>query len=94
MRNDPSERELDAEVPSEAEPACVELVPTASPSHRRPHQRLARSDPGFIAHLIATAAQAPQTRQLRRGSPADAQTAYRARQVACAGKGCQTRRVV
>ena len=37
---------------------------------------MARPDPSFVAQLIATAEQAPQTRSLRRASPADAQTAY------------------
>ena len=30
----------------------------------------------FVAHLIATAGHVPQTRSLRRATPADAQTAY------------------
>ena len=39
-----------------------------------------RPDPTFVTHLIATAEHAPQTRSLRRASPADAQTAYSASQ--------------
>jgi len=37
-----------------------------------------RNDPSFITQLIATAAHVPQTRQLRRASPEDAQSSYRA----------------
>jgi hypothetical protein len=37
-----------------------------------------RGDAGFIAQLIATAAQAPQTRARRRAEPAEVLAAYRA----------------
>jgi hypothetical protein len=40
--------------------------------------RVARPDASFIAHLIATADQAPQTRELRRAAVADVEAAYRA----------------
>jgi hypothetical protein len=39
--------------------------------------RTARPDAAFIAHLIATAEQAPQTRTLRRADVADVEAAYR-----------------
>lgn len=39
---------------------------------------ITRPDPSFVAQLIATAVQAPQTRRLRRASPQDAQSSYRA----------------
>jgi hypothetical protein len=38
-----------------------------------------RSHADFIAHLIATSTQAPQTRQRRRAAPAEATEIYRAR---------------
>jgi hypothetical protein len=38
----------------------------------------ARPQSGFLAHLIATAGQFPQTRERRRADPADAIAAYRA----------------
>jgi hypothetical protein len=38
----------------------------------------ARASADFIAHLIATAAQAPQTRARRRAEPEEAVAAYRA----------------
>ena len=37
-----------------------------------------RGDAAFLAHLIATKAQAPQTRARRRASPQEAIAAYRA----------------
>ena len=40
-----------------------------------PH-RASRPDCGFIAHLIATKAQAPQTRTRRRAEPAEVISAY------------------
>ena len=54
------------------------LVPVA-PVNRdteRPHQA-SRPDCGFIAHLIATKAQAPQTRTRRRAEPAEAISVYK-----------------
>jgi hypothetical protein len=53
------------------------LVPVA-PINRdadRPHQA-SRPDCGFIAHLIAIKAQAPQTRNRRRAEPGEAISAY------------------
>ena len=62
------------------EPACVALVPVTQPSRLVAGDQAPRPDPTFVAQLIATADQAPQTRGLRRASPADAQTAYGASQ--------------
>jgi hypothetical protein len=39
-------------------------------------QGASRPDCGFIAHLIATSAQAPQTRARRRAEPGEAVSAY------------------
>lgn len=47
------------------------------PLHTEPTRRSSRPDAAFVTHLIATAAQEPQTRSLRRASPADALTRYR-----------------
>jgi hypothetical protein len=54
------------------------LVPIAPPQQKpaTPADRRAHSD--FIAHLIATAARAPQTRARRRAEPQVALAAYRA----------------
>jgi hypothetical protein len=40
--------------------------------------QMARPNASFIAHLIATAEQAPQTRAIRRAAIADVEAAYRA----------------
>jgi hypothetical protein len=77
----------------EERPACVALVPVIPRVHwsRVPDQQASRAD--FVAHLIATAEHAPQTRGLRRATPADAQTAYRARQSQAPGAG-RTRQII
>ena len=76
LDNDRSEHILDGEILDADEPACVELVPVTQTVHWSPKPTMARPDPVFVTHLIATADQAPQTRNLRRGSLEDAQTAY------------------
>lgn len=53
------------------------LVPVAAPSPHRTIYRSGHPDAAFVAHLIATADHAPQTRLLRRAAPADAVTHYR-----------------
>ena len=52
------------------------LVPLTATTHWAPKIPLPHADPSFVAHLIATAAHEPQTRGQRRGSLADAQSAY------------------
>ena len=89
-----SEQALDGEVLGADEPGCVELVPVTQSVRWVPKGPVARPDPGFVTQLIATAAQAPQTRSLRRGSLADAQTAYGARQPLRHGIGFRTRQVI
>lgn len=62
-------------------PAAVStaLVPqTRLERENVPPTRAPRNDAAFIAHLIATAEHAPQTRHLRRASPQDAMAGYRA----------------
>lgn len=91
---DRSEKVLDGEVLDADEPGCVELVPVTPSVRWIPKGPIARPDPGFVTQLIATAAQAPQTRSLRRGSLADAQTAYGAGQVRRYGLGFRTRQTI
>ncbi len=67
---------IDAEVVSAALPASVALVPVSDRVEFLPKLPLTRPDPSFVTQLIATAEQAPQTRNMRRGSCADAQAAY------------------
>ena len=67
---------LDGEFTDMAGAPCTALVPLATTTHWAPKIPLPHADPSFMAHLIATAAHEPQTRGLRRGSLADAQSAY------------------
>ncbi|MCP1837025.1 MULTISPECIES: hypothetical protein [Bradyrhizobium] len=60
----------------DAAAASTALVPLAATTHWAPKIPLPHADPSFVAHLIATAAHEPQTRGQRRGSLADAQSAY------------------
>jgi hypothetical protein len=54
------------------------LVPMAFPREKPAAPADCRANADFIAHLIATAAQAPQTRGRRRAEPQEALAAYRA----------------
>jgi hypothetical protein len=71
-----SEDIRDGEVLDADGSACVALVPLAQTVQWSRKSATARPDPSFLAHLIATAEQAPQTRSMRRGSIEDAQMAY------------------
>jgi hypothetical protein len=71
-----SETIIDAEVVGDTLPASFALVPLSARIEREPAMPRTRPDPSFVTQLIATAEQAPQTRNLRRGSYADAQAAY------------------
>ena len=87
---------LDDGALQDAAPASVALVPTVASAHQsqasiRP---LSRPSSIFVTHLIATAAQAPQTRSLRRATPADAQTAYQANRHPVADAGFRTRQII
>ena len=73
-----SEDILDGEVLDADRPACVALVPVVETVQWTRKATIARPDPTFLTHLIATADHAPQTCNLRRGSIEDAQTAYAA----------------
>jgi hypothetical protein len=54
------------------------LVPVAQTRRDRPAPSAdGRANADFVAHLIATAAQVPQTRARRRAEPQDAAAAYR-----------------
>ncbi|MBV8924939.1 MAG: hypothetical protein JOZ74_06170 [Bradyrhizobium sp.] len=60
--------------------ACVELVPVAPMLCQAPKLARSRPNASFVAQLIATAEQDPQTRQQRRAAPADALSAYSAQE--------------
>jgi hypothetical protein len=75
-------------------PACVALVPLVPNVHwsHVPDQQMSRAD--FVTQLIATAEYAPQTRSLRRATPADAQVAYSAQKRPAHGAGSRTRQII
>jgi len=76
-------------------PASVELVPLARPARGSlVAGRIIRPDPGFVAQLIATAAQVPQTRKLRRAAASDAHCAYTAHLRTAPSGSSRTRQVV
>jgi hypothetical protein len=63
--------------PAHAESPSRALTVVAAPAPREPTPQT-RGDAAFLAHLIATNVQAPQTRARRRAEPAEALAAYRA----------------
>jgi hypothetical protein len=71
-----SEQVLDGEVLPSSRTSSTDLVPVNPSMHDLPKRPLTHPDASFLAQLIATAAQAPQTCKLRRATPADAQSAY------------------
>jgi hypothetical protein len=64
------------EIEAQGQTDGVALVPTET-VQRAPRFAMVRQDASFVAQLIATAEQLPQTRHLRRAAPADALSAYR-----------------
>jgi len=87
-----TEQTLNDDVPVDAKPACVALVPfveTAQWSHSRP---LPRPNSIFVTQLIATVEQDPQT--LRRATAFDANAAYTANRLQAAGAGSRARQII
>ena len=70
------QQEIEDGVFEDVETPCVELVPVTPAVHEASKLALTRPDASFVAQLIATAEQLPQTRNLRRAEPADALSAY------------------
>ncbi|MGX9430636.1 MULTISPECIES: hypothetical protein [Bradyrhizobium] len=89
-----SRQVLDGEVLTGAATASAELVPLTESLHYVSKQPLPRPDAGFVTQLIATAALAPETRPLRRGSLADAQMAYGAHPQERRGVARRTRQII
>ena len=85
---------MDDSVLADARPPCVALVPmvTAAKWSTISGSQLSLSNSTFVAHLIATAEHVPQTRSLRRATPADAQSAYSTNQHRLQGAGIRARR--
>jgi hypothetical protein len=81
---------------ADAKPPCVELVPMVTTAKWSPisSSQLSLSNSTFVAHLIATAEHVPQTRSLRRATPADAQNAYSTNQHRLQGAGIRARQII
>ena len=81
---------------ADAKPPCAELVPmvTAAKWSQISSSRLSLPNSTFVAHLIATAEHVPQTRSLRRATPADAQSAYSTNQHRLQGAGIRARQII
>src|SRR5258706_15074406 len=90
------EQRIDDGVLAGATPACLALVPVIPSAKWSQTSGLQPSRPNsiFVTHLIATAEQVPQTRSLRRATPADAQTPYRANHHQALGAGGRTRQII
>jgi hypothetical protein len=78
---------------ADAKPPCTALVPmvTAAKWSQISGLQVSLSNSTFVTHLIATAEHVPQTRSLRRATPADAQTAYSTNQQRLQGAGMRPR---
>ena len=87
---------MDDGVQADAKPPCVALVPMVTPAKwsQISSSQLSLSNSTFVAHLIATAEHVPQTRSLRRATPADAQSAYRTNQHRLQGAGIRARQII
>ena len=89
-----NKQEIEDGVFEDVEPPCVALVPLARELTWAPKLPLPRPDPSFVTQLIATAEQEPQTRVLRRASPADALSAYNTHPHAAGETGLRTRQMI
>jgi hypothetical protein len=91
-KNQP-EQPIADDVLVDAKPTCVALVPVIpTPPRSAALPQAGRPNSMFVTHLIASAEHVPQTRSLRRATPADAQTAYRAHQHQV--QGVRTRQII
>jgi hypothetical protein len=89
-----NEQEIEDGVFEGVGPPCVALVPLTQELTWARKLPLPRPDPSFVTQLIATAEQVPQTRILRRGTSADALSAYSAHQHPARDAGLRTRQVI
>jgi hypothetical protein len=96
MSSDRPEQSADDGIVADEKPTCVALVPLVPAVHwsRVRGQQLSRAD--FITQLIATAEHVPQTRSVRRATPADAKAAYGASRLQARSQrsGTRTRQIV
>jgi hypothetical protein len=87
---------MDEGVLADAKPPCVALVRmvTAAKWSQISSSQLSLSNSTFVAHLIATAEHVPQTRSLRRATPAEAQSAYSTNQHRLHSAGMRARQII
>jgi len=87
-----SQRRRD-DVLNDTKPGCTALVPVtpSAPRSQDAPVTFARPISTFVTQLIATAEQLPQTRPMRRATPADAKSAYTASQQPAYGLGNRAR---
>ena len=78
----------------DVESPSVELVPVTEAVYRATRFAITRPNASFVAQLIATDEQLPQTRVLRRAAPADVLTAYRTSEHSVQGAGLWTRQTI
>ncbi len=70
------QQEIEDGVFEDVETPCVAVVAITPAVYEAPKLALNRPNANYVAQLIATAEQLPQTRNLRRAEPADALSAY------------------
>jgi hypothetical protein len=70
------EQEIEDGVFEDVQTPCVAVVPVTPTVYEAPKLAQTRPNANYVAQLIATAEQLPQTRNLRRAEPADALSAY------------------
>jgi hypothetical protein len=87
---------MDEGMLADAKPPCVALVQmvTAAKWSQISSSQLSLSNSTFVAHLIATAEHVPQTRSLRRATPAEAQSAYSTNQHRLHSAGMRARQII
>jgi len=88
------EREVEDGVFEDVETFCAELVPMTQSVYRAAKLTLTRPDAGFLTQLIATAEELPQARKLRRVSPSEVLSAYRAFAQSRQGAGLSKRQTI
>jgi len=70
------QQEVEDGVFEDVEGPCVAVVSVTPTAYEAPRLAVTRPNANYVAQLIATAEQLPQTRNLRRAEPSDALSAY------------------
>jgi hypothetical protein len=94
LSSDRPDEAVEDGIVTDEKPACVALVPVVPALHWSHVPQQSRSRADFVTQLIATAQHLPQTRSLRRATPADANAAYGAQRQHGHAAGIRTRQIV